>query len=355
MATAQATPDPKTGLALFGLPAGTSRAEAVTEGYINDTFKVWIGGKPAYILQRINTEVFGDPAGLMGNLETVLPRLQAADYTALELIRTPKGDSWATDPAGNAWRMYRYIPGSRTLESASDPRIAREAGRILGRFHQLAEAVPAASLHPTLPRFHDLGWRLEQLHEAEEGALADRRAPASSWTALAYELAARCEDIPWEQMPLRVCHNDTKLSNTLFDAESGRALCLIDLDTLMPGYLVYDVGDAVRTLLNPLPEDHPDWESIRIDPELFRAFVQGLQQSGLALHPAERTALAYGAVLMPLLHGIRALADYLLGDRYYKTAYPEQNRVRACNLLYFAKLASDHLGHLREICLEELG
>ncbi len=354
MTAAQASPDPETGLALFGLPARASRLEPVTEGYINDTFKVWVGDEPAFILQRINTAVFPDPAALMGNLEAVLPHLHAADYTALELVPATSGRNWAFDPGQHAWRMYRYIPGSRTLESATRPSVAREAGRVLGRFHQLAEAVPAESLVPTLPRFHDLDWRLEQLREAEASGIAERLVTAAPWTALARELAGLCEAIPWAQMPLRVCHNDTKLSNILFAAEADRALCLIDLDTVMPGYLLYDVGDAVRTLMNPLPEDYGDWEAIRLRPELFRAFMEGLQQSGLTLLAQERSALAYGAVLMPLLHGIRALADYLLGDRYYKTAYPGQNRVRACNLLHFAKLVSDHFGELREICLQEL-
>ena len=349
-----ASPDPHAGLALFGLTAPPARLEPVSEGYINDTFKVWVGGAPRYILQRINTGVFGDAAGLMGNLEAVLPHLKAADYAALELVRTPEGRAWATDPSGNPWRMYRFIPGSRTLGAASDPHIAREAGRILGRFHQLAEAVPASSLHPTLPRFHDLAWRLEQLDEAVQNGLAARRESTASWIALARDLAALCAAIPWQQLPLRVCHNDTKLSNILFAAESDRALCLIDLDTLMPGYLLYDVGDAVRTLMNPLPEDHPEWEAIRARPELFRAFVQGLKQSGLKLEPSERESLPYGVVLMPLLHGVRALADYLQGDRYYKTTYPEQNRVRACNLLQFARCAAEQLGTLREICREEL-
>lgn len=355
MTAALVPPDPETGLALFGPGFGASRLEPVAEGYINDTYKVWVGDEPSYILQRINTAVFGDAANLMGNLEWVLPHLKAPDYTALELIRTPGGHCWGTDSNGHPWRMYRYIPGSRTVKSASSSGVAREAGRILGRFHQLAEAVPAASLKPTLPRFHDLGWRLEQLAGAEAEGLPHRLAKAESWLQLARQLAGVCAAIPWEQLPLRVCHNDTKLSNILFSEGADRALCLIDLDTLMPGYLLYDAGDAVRTLMNPLPEDHPDWEAIRLRPDLFRAFVNGLKDSGLGLHPAESLTLAYGALLMPLLHGIRALADYLLGDRYYKTAYPEQNRIRACNLLYLAKLASDHLDELRQICLEELG
>lgn len=355
MTAALAPPDPEKGLALFDLRAREIRLEPVAEGYINDTYKVWVGGTPAYILQRINTAVFGDAALLMGNLEWVLPHLKAPDYTPLELIQTPDGRNWAADSNGHPWRLYRYIPGSRTLKAGTDPGVAREAGGILGRFHQLAEAVPAGSLKPILPRFHDLEWRLEQLAEAEATGLPHRLETAASWTALAHELAGVCAGIPWGELPLRVCHNDTKLSNILFAADADRALCLIDLDTLMPGYLLYDVGDAVRTLMNPLPEDHPDWEAIGLRPDLFRAFVQGMRESGLALHASERGNLAYGAVLMPLLHGIRALADYLLGDRYYKTAYPEQNRVRACNLLHLAKLASDRLGELQAICLEELG
>lgn len=339
-----------TGLSLFGLIESEIRVEPASDGYINDTFKIWVNETPEYILQRISPGVFGDGAGLMQNLELVLPHLKAVDYTELELVRSVQGKTWEPDSGGSAWRMYRYIKGSHTHSASSNPDIAKESGRIIGRFHQLVEPVNPAELYLTLPRFHDLNWRAEQLEEAVKSGIPDRIAQAGFWIAKARNLISLCAEIPWDKLPVRVCHNDTKLSNILFREDRAQALCLIDLDTVMPGYFLYDVGDAVRTLVYSLPEDYREWENIKIRLDLFRPFVEGIKESGLQLTVAEWESLHVGPVLLPLLHGIRALADFLIGDKYYKTAYPDQNLVRARSLVQVASLTADGADELRNIC-----
>ncbi|MFM1878901.1 MAG: hypothetical protein RLZZ241_1767 [Bacteroidota bacterium] len=345
---------PAIGLALFGISESDCRTEPASDGYINDTFKVWMGEKPRYILQRISATVFGDGVGLMKNVALVLPHLKAQDYSELKLIATPNASKWAHDSEGNAWRMYEFIEGSHTISTSASVKVAQEAGRIIGKFHLLLAPINPSELHLTLPRFHDLNWRSEQLETAINTGISQRIAEAHPWIVIALELIATCLDIPWEKLPVRVCHNDTKLSNILFNSAAEEALCLIDLDTIMPGYFLYDVGDAVRTITNPLTEDHRNWEEISLNLALFRPFMSGIKQSGLHLNPHEIETLHIGPILLPLLHGIRALSDYLLGDVYYKISYPDQNMVRARSLLRVAQLTAIRMDELQKICQEEL-
>ena len=161
------------------------------------------------------------------------------------------------------------------------------------------------------------------------------------------DLAAVCQAIPLDRMPVRVCHNDPKLSNVLYDASGTRGLCLIDLDTLMPGYLIHDFGEAARAIITEVPEDHPQFETMELKLGQFAAFVGGFASGELSTEEAEREWLPYGLVLMPLLNGIRALADYLQGDIYYRIEYPEQNLNRARCLLQLAKLARGEMENLQ--------
>jgi Ser/Thr protein kinase RdoA (MazF antagonist) len=333
----------------FGIQPGAERLRSVSEGYINKTYAVGPVQAPKFILQQINTAVFPQPEALMSNLERALPLLQAEDYAKVELMRTTTGASWVLDQEGNPWRLFRFVEGSCTFSTADREEIARETGAILGRFHELIAPLDPTSLREVLPRFHDLDWRVEQLLAAQESAAYAREEKASPWLVKALRLVHNCEDIPWGEMPLRNCHNDTKLSNVLFDCKSGKALCLIDLDTLGPGYLLYDLGDALRTLMNPLAEDHPHWDKAVLNLPFYRAFLEGLKESGLNMSAPEREGLPYAPVLMPLLHGLRALTDYLMGDVYYKTTYSEQNLIRACNLLHTASIAADSLEDLKQM------
>ena len=350
-------PDPAipTVLTRFGINPEGVNVKRITQGYINASFLISEVGTPKYVLQRINTAVFGQPEALMRNIETVLPLLDAPDYHPLELLRTAEGASWTRDAMDGFWRAFTYLSGSRTLEHTRQAAIASEAGRILSVFHRLVAGLPAESLEVPFPRFHHLGWRHSQLNDAVAAAATDRMQLAAPWTAIVDSLVTFCSDIPWDRMPLRVCHNDPKLSNILFDASGARALCLIDLDTLMPGYLIHDFGDAARAIITDFPEDHPDIESMELNLGQYAAFVRGFASGKLVLEEAERKWLPYGLVLMPLLHGIRALADYLQGDIYYRIEYPEQNLNRARCLLRLSQLAREQMGPLQATWAEALG
>jgi hypothetical protein len=227
--------------------------------------------------------------------------------------------------------------------------MAFEAGRIIGRFHQLISSVPARDLHVTLEGFHNLELRTRQLEDALKTGVPGRIQKAKALLGLSGKLTGLCHEIPLESLPLRPCHNDTKLSNILFEKGSEKALCLIDLDTLMPGHLLYDFGDAARTLLNPVAETDARGRKPTLVLPMFEAFVQGWRASGLAMEKEEATWICHGVVLMPTLHGIRALADYLSGDRYYQTTYPEQNLDRAAGMLEFASLAAERLPEMQEV------
>lgn len=343
-----ATPDIAEVLEHFGVASPAGALEPVAEGYINDTYRVTIPGRAGFILQRINTGVFPDPGSLMHNLEQVLPLLGGPGYRQLELVPTRDGKTWTKDPVTGAWRLFRFLPGSRTFSRADQPGIAREAGRILGRFHQLLEDADPGALATVLPGFHDPELRMQQLEQAAQDGVAGRIREGQEPLGQARQLYSYIQKVPIRDAPVRVCHNDPKLSNILFDQETHRALCLIDLDTLMPGYLVYDFGDAARSVVNPLPEDHAHPSEITLDLAAFSEFCSGFLSNPLRLDPAEREHLPFGLVLMPLLHGIRALADHFSGDLYYKTTFEGQNLVRARNLLALSGQARDRMSDLRE-------
>ncbi len=316
----------------FGIPPETSRLVRIAQGFINETYAVETAEGKSYILQQINPSVFSNFEGIMQNIQRALPLLKAPDYEPLELIPTLEGKPLFTDTEGSPWRVFRYISNSYSVDATDNPEMAAEAGRIIGRFHQLvSKADPAEFIH-VLPRFHDLEYRVGQLRDACQVADKDRRQKAADVLEISESLIAQCRLLPLSDMPVRLCHNDTKLSNILFDINDNRALCLIDLDTLMPGLLLYDTGDALRTLLNPLPEDHPNPGEFRFEAGLFPAFLEGLKESNLQMTREERESLPYSTAYMSLLHGIRALSDYLQGDLYYRVRYPEANLARATNL-----------------------
>ncbi len=338
-------------LARFGIDPQLVSAEVIAQGYINTSYLIREGNTPKYVLQRINTAIFEKPEAVMHNMEQVLPLLHAPDYRALELLRTSEGRSWTKDETSGFWRVLTYVSGSRSMEQTDQPAIVSEAGRILAVFHRLVSGLAADKLEVLLPGFHDLGLRRSQLGEAAAKADPDRLRIAAPWRESADELAEFCADIPWDRMPVRVCHNDPKLTNILFDANEARGLCLIDLDTLMPGYLIHDFGDAARAVVTEFPEDHPQIEALELKLGQYAAFVQGFAAGDLAMEESEREWLPYGLVLMPLLHGIRALTDYLQGDIYYRIAYPEQNLNRARCLLRLAQLARQQMPELQAVWL----
>jgi len=311
---------------------------ALHSGFINDTFLVRKGSEPFYILQRINHEVFKDVDGLMGNIAKATKKLRAADYRPMAVFPTMDGTPHAALPSGH-WRLLEYIPESITYDTTTDVAIAQEAGRLIGKFHLLMQGELPDDYCDTLPQFHDLELRYAQYQQALKDTTPERLTLAEQALQKVDAIYAHLQQGRPEKLPLRVCHNDTKLNNILFSKDTGKALCLIDLDTLMRGYFHYDFGDAVRIIANTAPEDEKNLQLISFHKERFTAFVEGLAMHGPLLGKEELEALPYGTILMPFLHGIRALTDYLNFDAYYKITYPTQNLDRALSLLRFSEIA----------------
>ncbi len=333
------------------------------EGHINDTVYVRCedheGAYHSYIVQRINHEIFQQPEALMQNVEAVTRYLREEIQRVggdparetLRVIPTRKGQLFHVDEQGNYWRCYDFITETITLQLARGPEDLRDAGAAFGQFMMRLADFPADSLHETIPRFHDTVHRFEQL-EAAAAADPKHRVPSAS-EELAF-CRARRESCSWlldhlasGELPLRVTHNDTKLNNILFDKKSGKSLCIVDLDTVMPGLAAYDFGDAVRFACSTALEDEKDLSKVHFSLELFKAYAEGyLSSCGSVLSPKEIESLAWGARLITFTIGMRFLADYLNGDVYFKTAYDDHNLVRARTQF---KLLSEMEEHWDEI------
>ncbi len=309
----------------------------LTDGYINDTFLVSEDGSPRYILQRINHKVFKNISGVMNNIKNALRYLDAPDYSKITLVETQSGKGYLEtyEESSDYWRMMTYIDESTAHNITTDSKIAFEAGRIIGKFHLLLQDADSENYVDTIPKFHDLDLRKKQFKTALSTAAGDKISIADSAIEFAKKTLSVLETIDTTELPMRICHNDTKLNNILFSQETGKALCLIDLDTLMRGRFMYDFGDAVRTIVNTAPEDEKDHSKITFKKELFEAFVDGLAENKSIFSLEEINTLSWGAVLMPFLHGIRALTDYLNGNIYYKVAYENQNLDRCLSLFDF--------------------
>ena len=308
------------------------RIEPLEQGYIHTSYRILDGDEPVFILQHLNDRVFPDIDAVMENLQRVLPHLNGEGYHPVSYAYTKSRLPYHVDGDGRYWRLMTFVSKSISLDYTGNPAIAFEAGRILGLFHKLTANILPKEIIPILPGFHDLERRKGEFLSAEPYASPERKEKSENEIRYAQNLLEELRNNKPSALPLRICHNDTKLNNFLFSSENGEGLCLVDLDTVMPGYLHFDTGDAIRTLANPNPEDEKNLEAITCNTKMVEAFLKGLHQSGLVLYEAEKNALVYGAILMPFLHGLRALTDYLEGDRYYKVSYPEQNLDRCRSL-----------------------
>lgn len=331
----------------FPIAFGKMTFKPLTSGLINETYLVYSDGHPSHILQQINANVFHDVTALMNNYTSALLQLQAENYTHIQLVKTNEGASYLNGPRGH-WRLVGYLTNTITYDTTNNLNIAEEAGRIIGRFHALLEHENQNNYKDTIPNFHDLPLRVKQFEEA----LAQTATPKLNALKTDVDFAKSTAKILLEgiatKLPVRICHNDTKLNNILFSTDTKTALCLIDLDTLMRGHLMYDFGDVVRTVVNPANEDEKDLSLIDFRTNYFEALVKGLASTKLSVGGQELSSLAYGAVLMPFLHGLRALTDYLNGNKYYKVSYEEQNYDRAKSLFQFSGKALEHLPFMQK-------
>jgi Ser/Thr protein kinase RdoA (MazF antagonist) len=310
-------------------------------GHINDTYAVTYGrdaGARRYIFQRINHKVFKDPERLMANIVAVTAHLSRKIRAAggdplretLTLIPTLDGRSFRRMDTGDYWRAYVFIEGARTYESVAQLDHVRSAGRAFGTFQQLLSDFPTGELSETIPDFHQTRKRFEAFQEAvaEDARGRTRTArPEIDFVLRREALTSRLVDMQADgRLPLRITHNDTKFNNVMIDDRTGEGVCVIDLDTVMPGLSLYDFGDAIRSIANTGAEDETDLSRVNFSLGVFDAFAQGyLQATGGWLELDELALLPFAAELMTLECGMRFLKDYLQGDVYYKTRRPEQN------------------------------
>lgn len=329
--------------AFAGTLAGT---KGNTAGHINDTVEVRTrdteGGSHHYILQRINTDIFQKPEELMDNICRVTSFLKRKIGAAggdplresLTVIPTKSGGSFYRDADGNVFRAYLFIEDAICYDTPTDPELFRASGLAFGHFLHLLSDYPADTLHETIPNFHNTARRYADFAEAVKKNAAGKREEVEREIAFLQERAfyAHAFDaaVVSGELPLRVTHNDAKLSNVMFDRATGKALCVIDLDTIMPGLSLMDFGDAIRFGASTAAEDEPDLSLVHLDMDRYHAFLDGyLEGCDGQLTKRETALLPEGAKVITFEQALRFLGDYLNGDVYYHTERPRQNLDRA--------------------------
>ena len=333
-------------------------------GHVNDTFRVDTdradGENNLFILQRINEVAFHHPDQVMANVVGITEylgeqiRKAGGDRSreALEVIRPRNGELYYTDSEGGAWRVFPFVRDIDCYDSAETPDLFEASARAFGKFQSMLDGYPAETLYETIPHFHDTEVRLEKLKEAIEADRIGRVAECAEEIRFALDHEADCSvavrALREGVLPLRVTHNDTKLNNVLIDKATGNGMCIVDLDTTMPGLSIYDFGDSIRFGANHAAEDEKDLSKVNFDIDLFEAYTRGfLDGAGNTLTQAELDYLPWGAKLMTLECGIRFLTDYLVGDEYFQISRPEQNLDR-CRTQF--KLVRD-----MEVCFDKMG
>lgn len=345
--------------------------EEIVSGNINCTYKVRFirnGKSKAYILQRINKAVFKEPDKVMDNIIRVtqhvrmnLVKLNVSTKTGVLRAFYSRDDDqpFIIDDLGDYWRCYRYIPNSITYDTCEDLDIICRAGEAFGKFQNYLEDFPAKTLFITIPDFHNTSKRFEALHDAIKANPLKRVSNVKEeiQTLLEFEKDACLlqEHLDKGDIPYRVTHNDTKCNNVSFDKDTGEALAVLDLDTVMPGAIAHDFGDAIRFIANTVIEDYPHVEDVALDLEKYRAFAKGfVPEVKSSITELEKQTLNLGVFAMTVELAVRFLTDYILGDKYFKTKYPGHNVDRARNQIALAKDVKEKREKMDEIIKEYL-
>ena len=340
-------------LAAYALPGTVADVARHGKGHINDTFcvvcKTPEGGTARFILQRLSQAAFPHPEEVMENFVGITSYLRREILAeggdplreTLSLVKTGDGADFVTDAEGRAWRLMPFIENAECYQSAT-PELFAASGRAFGRFQYMLRDYPARTLHETIPHFHDTESRFEQFLAALEADKMNRAEGISPEIQFILRRKADCgvalRALREGKLPLRVTHNDTKLNNILIDRDTHEGICIIDLDTTMPGLSINDFGDSIRFGANHCMEDEQDLTKVNFDISLYEVFTRGfLEGARGSLTPAELEYLPWGARLMTLECGIRFLTDYLDGDHYFHVSHPRQNLDRARTQLKLVK------------------
>lgn len=348
----------------FGIGGKFKDYKVFNSGHINTTCLVVMdedGEEKKYVLQKINTNVFEIPEDVMGNIVNVTgfirDKYEDAGYDAsrsvLNFHQSVYGNYFVIDYYGDYWRVYDYIDNSITYDEA-DAEVLYETGKAFGEFQTLLSDYPSEKLYDTIPNFHNTPKRYETFKRVVENDPVGRKDGVSSEINAFLQLeevASRMQKmLDNGDLPLRVTHNDTKCNNVLFDEDSHKHLCVIDLDTVMPGLVGFDFGDAMRFASNTRAEDSTDLENVKVDLDKFDAFTQGFIESvGDSLTKQEIETLPLGAITMTIECGLRFLTDYIDGDNYFKTNYPEHNLDRARCQLALAQNMITNMDKMQQI------
>ncbi len=338
----------------FNVEGDILSAERYGSGHINMTYKVVLsnnGAEREYILQRINKNVFKDPASLMENYVNVTEFLRKIiianggdpDRETINAIKTKDGENFTVDDEGEYWRLILFVVNSSSFDKVETPEQFYDSAVAFGNFQYLLRDYPAATLHETIVNFHNTPVRFNNLMNAVKEDKCARLASVLTEVEFCKAREEFCATLERARengsLPLRVTHNDTKLNNILFDAPTGKPVCVIDLDTIMPGYSVNDFGDSIRFGATTALEDEKDLTKVNFDISLYEMYVKGFIEGAKGgLTDTELELLPVGAIMMTLECGMRFLTDYLEGDTYFRTSREGHNLDRARNQF---KLVSD--------------
>lgn len=338
----------------------------IVDGHINDTYvveyKLNDGKSVHYLLQRINTHIFTNPDELMENVVNVTEYLREriaarggdVDRETLAVCKTADGKNYYEDGRGDCWRMYTFVYGTYSLNAISSPEVFKNAAIAFGDFQKDLADFPVEKLYETIPNFHNTISRFKDFVDSVCKNIAGRKDLCQKEIEFVFERGKDCMTlvnlIDKGEIPLRVTHNDTKLNNVLFDDVTNKGICVIDLDTVMPGLSLYDFGDSIRFGASTAAEDEPNLDKVKFSLELFKAYVEGyLESAGTALTENEIKYLPFSAKLLTLECGMRFLGDFLNGDTYFKVDYPEHNLIRSRTQFKLVKEMEEKMGEMEKI------
>ena len=345
---------------LFSIDGQYVDSHELNTGIINNTyFAKYLrdGVDKNYILQRINKKVFTEPEKVMENIVRVTNyvrerieenNMSSKKFVLRAFLSRSSGKPFVIDKEGEYWRCYRFIPNSVTYDTVSDGKIIEGVGTAFGRFQNLLDGFDANLLHVTIPNFHNTVKRYEKfksvIKEDSIGKVKEVKTEIEKLLSFEGKATKLQKYLDAEMLPLRVTHNDTKCNNVSFDKDTGEALAVLDLDTVMPGAIAHDFGDAIRFIANTTLEDDPNVEKVDLDIDKYEAFAKGfVSQLKNTLTDFERKTLNLGVFAMTVELAVRFLTDYIMGDVYFKTKYPGHNLDRARNQIALSQAIFDKM------------
>ncbi len=328
----------------FSIQGNLVSIKANNQGHINSTFISAFeenGKKKKYTHQRINSTVFPHPDEVMSNIVSVTEHIRKktenlpeAERRVLRVIKAKDGKPFTIDGNGMYWRTYLFVDGVDTYDRVPNADISYSLGKGIGNFQSQLSDFDSTTLFTVIPHFHDMGMRFSQLRNAMKINHENRMSLVQKELEFLFDNEERGKRI-WDSfengtLPMRVTHNDTKINNVLFSKETGEALCVIDLDTIMPGTILFDTGDMIRTACSTADEDEKETEKMEFSIPFYKALYEGYMESaGSFLTEKEKEGIKESGRTITQIMAVRFLTDYLQGDTYYKIAYPDHNLVRA--------------------------